>query len=393
MSPLFRRGTDLARSVDHLAEMLEKREEDGAAWQRAMGTVLKEAERAAPEEIRQTQERLAEMMVKMPLMLSALFALGSGALIERGADAEIPARAIFARTQDALLLATRFGIACQEEARRHHPDMPQKQANDKEEEEEEFAVDDIEVCVEAYGAELAERMGEEAEGWQALSPLSTAALAIATRSAAQRALARDNAAFMQAMYECPAETSLHCLRVALNLLEKEKVVVLHPALQRGYLIRISNIALNFELHTLLADALIGDPAQGWLAGQRPDPRVVAAAKDGPFPMPGDRRADSFPHAEGAFNLWNWRGLQADGQLSQEGIGNTEHWIWNEGQPIDIQPFEGTRVILLGPAPYQRSWNAGRFFPHLSSELEVVEKLSEQQVNDWLTRIVAAVQGR
>ncbi|HVU69086.1 MAG TPA: hypothetical protein VHD63_18290 [Ktedonobacteraceae bacterium] len=38
-------------------------------------------------------------------------------------------------------------------------------------------------------------------------------------------------------------------------------------------------------------------------------------------------------------------------------------------------------------------NAGRFFPHLSSELEVVEKLSEQQVNDWLTRIVAAVQGR
>jgi hypothetical protein len=395
MSPLFRREIHLAQSVDHLAELLEKREEDSAAWQRAMGEVLQKAAQATPEEVRLAQERLAEMMLRMPLALSALFALGSGALVENGADAGIAAEAIFERTYKALVLATRFGIACQEEARRHHPDTPQKSAGKKEgdeEDEEEFEVDDIESCVEAYGAVLAEQMGEEAEGWQALSPLATAAQAIITRSATQRALVRDNAQFMQAMYECPAASTLHCLHVALNLLENEKIVVLHPDLQRGYLIRISNIALNFELHTLLADALIGDPAQGWLPGQRPDPRVVAAAKDGPFPMPGDKGADSFPHARGAFNLWNWQGLQANGKLP-EGFGNTEHWIWNEGQPVDIALFEQTRVILLGPAPYQRTWNAGRFFPNHNSELEVLEQLPEQQVNDWLARISAAVQAR
>ena len=404
MSPLFSRDTNLATSVDLLAELIEKREENASKWQRAIEKVCKRAEHAAPEEVKQAQQRLAEMMLEVPLVLASLFALASGALVEKGADIEIPARAIFERTYEALILATDFGKACLEYAQEHHAadDHRQHTKDDSENEDDEL---DIEECVEEHGASLAEKMMEEAMGWHALDGLSTAALAIVTRSARQRTIVRSNAEFMKALQECPAHATLQCLRVALNILENEEIIVLHPELLRGYRIRINNIGLNFELHTLLADALIGDPAQGWLPGQRPDPRVVAAAKDGPFPVPGDRQYNKFPHAEGTFNLWNWRGLQADGTLPSADLvdhvrkaaetGNdddeesTTYWIWNEGQPADIEPFEGTRIILLGPPPYNRYWNAGRFFPHISSELEVLEKLPEQQVRQWLTRIATA----
>ncbi|GCE29808.1 hypothetical protein KDA_52920 [Dictyobacter alpinus] len=165
--------------------------------------------------------------------------------------------------------------------------------------------------------------------------------------------------------------------------------MLHPESLHWYHIRISNIGLNFELHTLLADALIGDPKRGWLAGTRPDPRVVAAAKDGPFPLRDDHDYQNFPHAEGSFNLWNWRGLQPDGRLPS-GFEKREQWIGNEGQPAEIEPFEGTRIILLGPLHYAQSWNAGRYFPQLKGELEVLEKLSEQQARQWLSGIATVV---
>jgi hypothetical protein len=323
-----------------------------------MQAVLKEAERATPEEIKQAQQRITTMMQNVPLIVASFFAICSGALIERGADAAVPAQAILQRMQDALPLATRFAQACLEEARQH-------QAGDEQKEDQEKEPDqlDPEACVQEYASSLAEKM--------------------------QRTIARSNVAFMNALQECPADSTLRCMRVALNLLENEEIIVLHPELQRGYRIRINNLGLNFELHTLLADALIGDPAQGWIPGQKPDPRVVAAAKDGPFPMPGDKKADQFPSAKGAFNLWNWRGLQPDGRLPA-GFSQSTHWIWNEGQPADIETFEGTRIILLSPPPYNRSWNAGRFFPQIHGELEVLERLPEEQVRAWFTRIAAAI---
>ena len=47
-----------------------------------------------------------------------------------------------------------------------------------------------------------------------------------------------------------------------------------------------------------------------------------------------------------------------------------YWIWNEGVPADIPTFEGTRVVLLGPPPYERSWNSVRRFPDLAVDLHL-----------------------
>lgn len=385
MSPLFRRDNNLISSIDQLDDFIAKREESQSKWHNAIRAVYQKIDGARPDEIKQAQQRLADMIRKTPLMLASILAVTSGAFIEKGADPDIPAEAVFQRTLEALRLATDFGKACLEKAK-------EQAASGNEEENNEL---NIEECVEEQGKTLAESMMKEALGWQALQQFAMATIAIATHSAQQRNRVRADAEFMVALRECPADSTLECLRTALNILENEEIIVLHPEQQHGYRIRINNIGLNFELHTLLAGALIGDPAQGWLAGKKPDPRVVAAAKDSPFPAPGEPHYEQFPKAEGVFNLWNWQGLQPDGRLPdvhfQNGRAYSKYWIWNEGQPADIEPFEGTRVVLLGPPPYNRSWNTGRFFRQINAELEVLEKMSEQQVKEWLTRIATAVQ--
>jgi len=97
---------------------------------------------------------------------------------------------------------------------------------------------------------------------------------------------------------------------------------------------------------------------------------------------------SAPTLTGAFNLWNWTGLQADGTLPKPGSAS-DHWIWNEGVPADIVPFEGQRVVILGPPPYSRSWRGGLIFNGMIPELVVTEKLTKDEVRSWFRKLAAA----
>jgi hypothetical protein len=82
-------------------------------------------------------------------------------------------------------------------------------------------------------------------------------------------------------------------------------------------------------------------------------------------------------------------LKGDGTLCDPMSGSS-HWIWNEGVPADIPPFEGERVVLLGPPPYPRSWTAGRRFPFMVGDLRVERVLARGEVRDLLGRITASV---
>jgi hypothetical protein len=168
------------------------------------------------------------------------------------------------------------------------------------------------------------------------------------------------------------------LTCMLRVLDDEPLLVLHPAEGKGYALRVSGVADNFQLHTLLAGELIGD---GRLSGEPPSERVLALAR-------GIGEQSERLHASGSFNLWNWTGLRADGTLP-EGQAGSEHWIWNEGVPADVRAFEGTRVVLLGPPPYSRGWNAGRRFAHMPVECDVERELSASEVRDVLARIASA----
>src|SRR5262249_60468311 len=77
-------------------------------------------------------------------------------------------------------------------------------------------------------------------------------------------LSRDKDARQRAVLALPefallarAHPDAGWLELLLSVLDAEPFLVLHPATRNGYEVRVSGVADNFQLHILLADALIG----------------------------------------------------------------------------------------------------------------------------------------
>ena len=306
--------------------------------------------------------RLADVLLTAPLDFAGVVALACGALVEQGGDPERPLDALLGRLPEVLTGAVAFADAC----RVHAKEAP--------------AADDAGDAVDASATRSRKRCLPRPSPGRA-GPVCQC------RHRRAGTIPRRPAACTgrpDLLRQAQAVTDLHgkakFLTDMLRVLDEE-ILVLHPETGRGWKVRVRGVSDNFQLHTLLADALIGDPEKGFLPGRRPDPRVVAAARDRPV----DPAATL---AEGAFNLMNWQALRPDRTLPA-GQDGSAHWIWNEGVPADIEGFEGARVVLLGPPPYHRTWNAGRCFVAMPAELRVVETLTAAAVNGLLGRIATA----
>jgi hypothetical protein len=164
----------------------------------------------------------------------------------------------------------------------------------------------------------------------------------------------------------------------LEVRDDEPLVILHPSSRRGWRARFGGIADNFQLHALLRAALAGTGPDR-IAGQPPRPSSVAANTDGP--------TEGAPPVPSDWQLAQWRAILPDGSLP--GQKDTKHWIWNEGFPAEIEPFEGTRVVAIGPSTIQRSWNASRVFFAMRGWLTVESRLTPDEASALLTRIAAA----
>ena len=148
----------------------------------------------------------------------------------------------------------------------------------------------------------------------------------------------------------------------LRMAEADTALVLERASQRGFRVRFDGIGDNFQLHTLLADALIGKEGR-MLAGTRPDPRWTAACLD----APADPLADV---VEGEWDL----------------VGGDGTWVGNEAVPGDIPVVDGERVLVLEAQSLSHSWRAGRRHPHITGSLSVVSELPSDQAQAWWSRV-------
>ncbi|QIS16289.1 hypothetical protein F5544_42400 [Nocardia arthritidis] len=149
-----------------------------------------------------------------------------------------------------------------------------------------------------------------------------------------------------------------CTAYALQVLDDEPLIVLHRATGTGYRMRISGMGDNFQLHTLVADALING---GHVTGEyAPSAEAVAACRD----------AEDMVPTIGSFLMY-----APDGNR-----------VWNEGTPADIPLTEGMRVLVLDPAPYPHHWPAGRFFPSMPGELALTEVLDAAEAARWFTHV-------
>jgi hypothetical protein len=153
------------------------------------------------------------------------------------------------------------------------------------------------------------------------------------------------------------------------VLDDEPLIVLDPAARKGYALTMSGVGDNFQLHILLADRLIGDPGQGLVAGERPDRSWVEAATDGHPRLGADNPAIR------RFRLFDGHGA----------------YVHPEGKPADIEPLDGTRVLVLHPPNGAFGMGVGRVFQDMPPTLDLDRVLGADEAESWFARVAPAVE--
>uniref|UniRef100_A0AAU2K228 Uncharacterized protein n=1 Tax=Streptomyces sp. NBC_00049 TaxID=2903617 RepID=A0AAU2K228_9ACTN len=318
------------------------RAQDADAAERAFTRLTHRFGKAADAELRAAGPRLSALLDEVPPGPRAVVAVMTGACVERGADPPACAPAVFRTALDAFEQAAVF---CERWAAAGRGELP--------------GLEDDEGLAEADF----ERLGfEPVTAWRALPQFEMACVAMLNSPRVRREVpGLEGLRAAVARVTELSDEPFKCLAYALAVLDDEPIIALDRATGAGFALRVSGIGDNFQLHTLLADALIG---RGLVAGEAPSAEAVACCRD---------QAGMAP-TTGSFNL-----VGADGE-----------WIWNEGTPADIPLVDGVRLVVLDPPSYRRNWPAGRFFPGMTGELVYDRTLPAEESAALLARVAAPV---
>jgi hypothetical protein len=359
---------------------------------------------ASLNEINEALQRFAALFPELPLVALGQVAITCGSLVERGGDPAITGPAVLEKLPRVNETAADFYERCRVLATadatlmKELHEATEAGANGARETGEPAPMELIDDHVASEGWQrLAGRFGPvlfqehptSVLGYMAEAFFRLALIAHLSRSKALRRAARSRPELLDGTLRCDDLSRSHrsFLATMLRVLDDELLLVLHVAQRKGFDVRISGISDNFQLHVLLAGAIIGSPAEGFVAGEAPSRRAVAECRDATCDEQGGQPVT------GAFNLCNWTALRPDGSLpGGQGQDASRHWIWNEGCPAEIVPFERRRVVLLGAPPYSRHWRACRQFQGMTGELTVERVLDAAMVEDWLNRLARAARG-
>jgi len=167
----------------------------------------------------------------------------------------------------------------------------------------------------------------------------------------------------------PACPSARDLADLLAIPEDEVFLVIDPERRAGFRLFTRGISDIGQFHVLLANAVTGDPAEGFLPGSGMTARFVAACRDPHPATPGGVPLV----AEARFQLSTPAALLSDGTLP-EGFGGCEHWLW-PAMPLNVVPrIDGERVVLIGPPAFAMTWDVSRRFPSLAADMLVIGTL-------------------
>ncbi len=151
-----------------------------------------------------------------------------------------------------------------------------------------------------------------------------------------------------------------------RVLDDEPLLVLDPASGRGFAMTIAGIGDNYQLHTMLAAALVNDQPEP-LPYEPVEPAWLAAATDGPpflaMEVATHRR----------FRLF-------------DGLGGYQS---PDARPADIPLLDGTRVVVLHPPLGNYRWNPGRIYVRMEPTMTVDRELSREEAAGWLSRVTPA----
>jgi hypothetical protein len=319
---------------------------------------------AAPAELTEQLPRFLQLMEQSQLPLIATTALVCGAMVEHGGDPEVCGPFLLGCLGKLLGELRQFW----EEVRTQSGTVPTQ--------------DNAMQLGEAHFNAVAQANLKLAWAFYFHKPLAMGTISHLSKSKGLRATARGRP---ELLADAPNldivnhsdHTYLTCM---FRVLDDERLIVLHPAERRGFEVRITAVADVPQLDTLLAATLVGNSAEGWLPGTRPEPDIISAVTDGPV------RFDLT--VNGVFNLWTWSGLRPDGTLPV-GLTPGPFLLPWHAFPDDIPAFDGIRVLLLGPRFPPQSWQGTRRYRDMPGSLTVERVLPAEEVRERLDRIAAA----
>ena len=155
------------------------------------------------------------------------------------------------------------------------------------------------------------------------------------------------------------------------------LLLIEPATFSGWQVRMSGIADNYQLQTLVLATLNDN------SSTIPVPPSTAAVDVARGIGPQQSRDE----VSGRWDFYSWQAGQPDLQLP--GIEHPlahKYKLLDAGLPAEIPMFAGQRVLLLGPRTQRPRWVSQRPFGHLKADLHYERALSPASCRDWLQRM-------
>jgi hypothetical protein len=354
--------TELASKVEHLVAITlgAKRAKDrelGAAVHAVMGAYDAKDEKGIKTAIRLLD---AGLLKAQDDRSQQILRLAIGVLVEAGAPPELAWPTAERGLVKTLAVAARFADACMDVE-----DTPS-----------------VKEAVERAGREMEKKMPREAAAWESIKSRALLAVACLSHSPKLRAkLQKSGKKLLDACYPLEEDIeSLMFLRQVARVLPDQTMLAIHPGQRRGFRVEVKEVATNLELYVLLADAIIGDPAKGFLEGRRPSAKAINALKD------PDHTPKTNPEVPLPFHIASWTALKPDGSLPDSDHQRPANWYAFEGVPLEIPPFEGERVMLLQKPSMPRALDIEASFAALTPRVTLKAKLSGAEVDSLLLRM-------
>lgn len=320
------------------------------AFSDLMPQVMNEAQTLPPAVLNTAMAKMGEGISAAPPNLGCWLAIMAGAWVENGAATFAVGEPVLHRTLEVADAGLAFASAWADATGDSPPDPSTGQPSQR--------------IVDTVGPSMRDPVGAMM-AWFAMERFALSASTMLSRSPELRAGVTDReskAALVGRLAgHCPQMDHVSGL---LRVLDGERLLVLDRGTRHGWTVTIGGIGDNFQLHTLLAGALCGRP--GGLPGTPPSAEVLNSFLDGETPP--DR-----PIVTSPWNLVDARG----------------EWIYNEGVPADVPAVNGTRVVVLDPPSYTRSFPAGRRYPLMPGSLTLDGLHLPEDLGAWWPHIAPA----
>jgi hypothetical protein len=289
-----------------------------------------------------------------------LLLLVVGALVEGGAPPELAYPAVSKDLVDILDKASRYAQECLDTCDELH----------------------IYDAVRSEGERIAKQMPEEAEAWESVASRCLTAVACLSRSGKLRKKEQATGEIARAAYALEDTVEeVTFLSHIVKLIDDVPLLVIHPESRRGWRLVMNDCTNNVEMYVLVNDAIVGDPAKGFLKGPRPSARALKVLKDPDAAPPKEPPEVVIP-----WHTVAWTGLGANGEVVAQEPRVPQEWVWLEGVPAEIPIFEGERVIVYVPPLMKRTMPVEPAYAALSPRVQLKSKLAGPEVDRLLAKM-------